>query len=114
MKIIDETAVTLADVKAILDKKRKEYKAEDKDLLYEQKRALDHAKVASKLNQRDSGSLMKKLLKLDLNLTSERAVKIVDILPEDVDDVRAIFAKERFRHEESEIKKVVDLVDQYR
>ncbi|MFH0861230.1 MAG: hypothetical protein V1921_08515 [Candidatus Altiarchaeota archaeon] len=114
MKVISEEPVALAQVKSILEDKKKEYKAEEKEPLYEQKRALDHAKATSKLNVRDSESLKKKLLELGLNLTPERAVKIVDIMPEDVDDVRAIFSKERFRHEESEIKKIIDLVNQYK
>jgi len=40
--------------------------------------------------------------------------KIVDLLPETTDDVRAIFAKERFKYTEEEIKQITDLVDQFR
>lgn len=114
MKLIDEKPTVLAEVKNILGKKKKEYKEKDKELLYEQNRAFDHAKSASKLSSRDSVSLVKKLLVLGLDLTEERCVKIADLLPETVDDVRAIFAKERFKYEEEEIKKVIDVVDQYK
>ena len=57
---------------------------------------------------------MKKLSELELKLTEEQIVKICDLLPETVDDMRAIFAKERFKYSEDEIKKILDIVDQYR
>jgi DNA-directed RNA polymerase subunit F len=38
------------------------------------------------------------------------AYKIAELLPQHPDDVRAIFAKERFNLEEKEVKQIVDLV----
>ena len=49
------------------------------------------------------------LSKLELDLTDDNIIKIVDLLPETVDDVRAIFAKERFRYNEEEIKKIITM-----
>ena len=67
-------------------------------MYYEQKRALEHAKNFGKLGKKDSESLRKKLSELNLSLTLEWTAKIVDLLPETVDDVRVIFAKERFKY----------------
>lgn len=113
MNIMEKKYVTIAETKNVLDKTRKRYKEAEMEMLYEQKRALDHANKADNLNFRDSTSMIKKLSELELELNEDQIVKIVDLLPETVDDVRAIFAKERFKYGEDEIKKVLDVVAQY-
>lgn len=114
MEIIDEIGIPLAEVRKILREKEKAYKAEGREMLYEQRRALEHAKHASKLNFRDTQSLMKKLTELELQLTNEQIVKICDLLPETVDDIRAIFARERFKYDEEDVKKILGIIAQYR
>jgi DNA-directed RNA polymerase subunit F len=114
MKIISEKYVSLAEVKKILKDKEKICSKDGRELLYEQKRAQEHSQKYAKLGVKDVRELMKKLGELDMNLTEEQIIKICDFLPETVDDVRAIFAKERFRYKEEEIKKILDPVAQYR
>ena len=43
-----------------------------------------------------------------------QAVKVVDLMPEDLDDLRLIFAKERGNFETETLQNVLDLLDQYR
>jgi len=71
-------------------------------------------RIKTKLKIKDVRELEKKLGELDMNLTEEQIIKMCDLLPETVDDVRAIFAKERFRYNEGEIKKILDIIAQYR
>jgi len=114
MKVINERYASLPEVKKILEDKEKRYSKEGKELLYEQRRALEHSRRYAKLNIKDVRELRKKLGELDMNLTEEQIIKMCDLLPETVDDVRAIFAKERFRYNEEEIKKILDIIAQYR
>ncbi len=114
MKLVNERFVSLAEVKDILRKRDKECKAEGKELLYEQKKALEHADSSVKLSLKDTKELVEKILALNLGLTDDKAVAIADLMPENVDDVRAIFSKERFKHDEEEIKKIIEVVAQYR
>ncbi|MEA3255851.1 MAG: RNA polymerase Rpb4 family protein [Candidatus Altiarchaeota archaeon] len=114
MKIINERSIPLAEVRNILREKKREYTKEEKEQLYEQKRALDHANKSTKLNLKDSKKLIKELSQLEFKLGENQIIRICDLLPETVDDMRAIFAKERFRYTEEEIKKILDIVDQYR
>jgi len=114
MRIINGRHISLAEVKKILKDKEKKYSNEGKELLYEQRRALEHSQRYAKLKIKDIKGLRKKLEGLGMNLTEEQTIKICDLLPETVDDVRAIFAKERFRYNEDEIKKILDLIAQYR
>lgn len=114
MEVIKERNIPLAEVRNILREKKKKYTKEDREQLYEQNRALDHANKSTKLNLKDSKKLINELSKLEFNLDENQVIRICDLLPETVDDMRAIFAKERFRYTEEEIKKILDQVDHYR
>jgi DNA-directed RNA polymerase subunit F len=114
MNIVSERNITLAEVKNILKDKKREYTDEEKELFYEQKRAFDHAGKAAKLGLKDANKLIEEIRSIGLSLSEDQMIKIADLLPETVDDVRAIFAKERFKYGEEEIKKVLDVVAKYR
>lgn len=114
MKVINEKYVTLSEVRDILEEKEKRYAKVKSELPYEQKRALEHARKYAKLGHKDAAELKKKINELALSLTDEQIVKICDFLPTEVDDVRAIFAKERFKYGEEDIKRILEIVAQYR
>ena len=114
MDVIDEKHISLPEVASILSAKEKDYTKRELDLLYEQRRALEHASKFSKLSVKDVEGMRANLSELDLKLSEERVAKIIDLMPKNVDDIRAIFAKERFKYTEDEIKKITDIVDQYR
>ena len=100
--------IPLSEVKNILKKVSKERK----ELLYEQRIALEHAQKFTKLNAKKTTDMIKELKSLDF-LEEIHAVKIADILPTTEDDVKAIFAKERLSIGENEIKKILDIVVKY-
>lgn len=99
--------VTLAEVKEMLQKEAKK-----RDLQYEQSLALEHAKEHAKLKAKDARKLVEELMTIDF-IDEFYAVKIADILPTHPDDVRAIFAKERYVLSEEQIKSVLDIVAKY-
>ena len=100
--------VTISEVKNILKKVEKDRK----EMLYEQKIALEHAHKFAKLSVKKTEELIKELLKLEF-LHEIHAYKIADILPSTEDDVKTIFAKERITLSENDIKKILDLVNKY-
>lgn len=114
MNIMSEKVVPLAEVKNILKEKKKEYKEAEKELFYEQKRALDHAEKEGKLNMKDYNKFAEEIKALNMDLPGEQVIKIADLMPETVDDVRAIFSKDRFKYNEEEIKKILEVVAHYR
>jgi len=81
-------------------------------LIYEQRIALEHAQKFAKLSVKQTKDLIKDLMKLE-NIGEIHAYKIADILPVSEDDVKAIFAKERFTPSESEIKDILKIVGKY-
>jgi DNA-directed RNA polymerase subunit F len=106
----EETAklVSLSEVKNILKKIEKERK----DLIYEQRIALEHAQVFSKLTTKQTKDLIKELKSLE-TIEENHAYKIADLLPTTEDAVKAIFAKERSNPGEDGIKKIVEIVRKY-
>jgi DNA-directed RNA polymerase subunit F len=100
--------VSLVEVKNMLKKIEKERK----ELIYEQRIALEHAQKFSKLSIKDTKALITNLVKLD-HIEEHHAFKIADILPTSADDVKAIFAKERYTPTEAEINKILELVGKY-
>lgn len=104
----DEEFVLLSDVKALLEKER-ERRGE---LRYEQKLALEHAQRFARLDPKDAHKLFKELQKVD-RVSAENAAKLVDLCPTDPEDVRAVFAKERFNLSEDDVTKILDAVARY-
>lgn len=100
--------VSLAEVKNILKKIEKERK----ELLYEQKVALEHSTKFAKLPAKKTEDLIKELTKLEF-LQEIHAYKIADILPTNEDDIKTIFAKERVTLGEGNIKKILEIVKKY-
>ena len=106
---IDEAKpVSLSEVKNILKKIEKERK----EMLYEQKTALEHANKFAKLPAKKTEDLIKELSELKF-LEEIHTYKIADLLPSTEDDLKTIFAKERATLGENEIKKILEIVKKY-
>ena len=100
--------VSLAEVKNMLKKISKELK----ELIYEQKIALEHAERFARLSAKQTKDLITDLMKVE-HVEEIHAYKLADILPNTEDDVKAIFAKERFTPNEKEIKTILEIVKKH-
>jgi DNA-directed RNA polymerase subunit F len=100
--------VSLSEVKNILKKVSKERE----ELLYEQKIAMEHAQKFAKLPVKKTEDMIKELKGLDF-LRDIHVYKIADLLPSTEDDVKTILAKERISAGETEIKKILGIVEKY-
>ncbi|MDO5851056.1 MAG: RNA polymerase Rpb4 family protein [Methanobacteriaceae archaeon] len=114
--IIDSKPITISEAKEILDEKIQEKVKEDGQLddhvfTYEQNLTIDYVTKFAKLSSDEAKELTKKLEEL---ITLPQAIKIVDIMPEDIQDLRLIFSKERGTIEKETLEEVLNLVDQYR
>lgn len=99
--------MTLAEVKEILDQVRLK-RAEEEELGYELRRAIRHAELFSKGTAEESRATVAELMKLE-KMSPEIAVKIADIKPVTKDELRAIYAKERFTLSEEELNNILDI-----
>lgn len=99
--------VTLAEVKEMLDAE-----AADHELTPEQRYALDQVNKNVKVSAPNAQMLVKELRELPF-VSEAHAVKIADIMPTHVDDVRVLFAKERSTVDKKQLEQIIKLVEKY-
>lgn len=103
MNVLAEELITDVEAREILKKRE-----EEKKLNYEQKNALDHLR---KFATADYEKIMKAKEELrKLNLRERQIVAILNFLPTDKDDIRAVFQKEYSNLSEEEINKILEIV----
>lgn len=118
-EIINERVMTLAEAKDILtalktsgEGKKTEEGEEEEEIRYERRKAHEHTTKFAKLGAGKSRALINELLRL-AKMKEEIAVRIADLMPKSANEVRAIYAKERFTLTEADLEKILDLVAKY-
>jgi len=106
--VMQEELLTLAEVKELLDQIRLN-RAEEEELGYELRRAIRHAEIFAKGTAEESRQMVVELMKLE-KMTREIAVKITDVRPITKDELRAVYAKERFTLSEEELDGILEIV----
>ena len=107
-EVTDEKPVPLAKVLEILEKQKKRGELE-----YKQRLTYDYSQKFAELDVKKVEELIGELLKLE-KIRGHQAVALVDLMPERKEDIELIFAKERTRLEEEDIKKILELINKYR
>ena len=105
--IIESEPIPGVEVKEILE----EF-SEDNELNYEQNVTLNHLARFRRYSLEDSEEIVAKPQE-EFNLRPKVAVHIVDLVPEDLADLRLIFAKEPSKVDNEEMKKILELLEQY-
>jgi DNA-directed RNA polymerase subunit F len=82
----------------------------EEEPVYEKKIALEHLSKFAKLGAKEARRLVKELMESNERIREDIAVKIVDLMPQDETDVRAIFAKERYALTKEEIEGILRIV----
>ncbi|MEM5812427.1 MAG: RNA polymerase Rpb4 family protein [Candidatus Aenigmatarchaeota archaeon] len=107
MKVLNEKFVSWVEVKKILEKKEKE-----KELGYEQKNALDHLRKFSKISEKAANEMHDELVKIE-KLKERHIVSIMNHLPQDLEELRVLFANEVVSLSEDDKKKIISIVKQF-
>jgi len=100
--------LTPAEVKALLEKELKNRE----EISYEQKLTLSHVDRIKKVPGDNSRKLVEELLKME-RVSELLAHKIVEVIPQDFDDLDVIYQKERFRLSDEEKEQVLSLIKKY-
>ncbi|RZN48582.1 DNA-directed RNA polymerase subunit F [archaeon] len=108
-KIIDEQYVTQARAKEILEKRE-----EGIEPLYEQKTALIILNRFTHITASDAEEMVEKIREGVPRIKTENIVKIVDLMPQDKDDLNVLFSKERVILTDDEVATILEIVDNYR
>ena len=107
MEIKSERFVTGYDAKRILRKRGK-----DSELNYEQKNAFDYLNRYCKIPEKEIQSMLDKLGKIE-KLHEKHIVGIIEMMPQDTDDLRMLFANDRIVLSEDEKKQILNAVKRH-
>ena len=111
-KTLETEPIPAAKVKEILE----EF-SEKHELSYEQNLTLAHVTNLNKLSLEDTEKLIEELKaffeNLEVEIDSKVAIRIADILPRDMADLRLIFAKERNAPSNDEMKEILEILEKY-
>ena len=104
-RVIDSEPIQSVKVKEILE----EF-SENNELTYEQNITLNHLSRFKKYSVEDSEKIIEEL---DEFVKPKLAIRIVDLIPTDLSDLRLIFAKENVHLEKDEMEQILAILEKY-
>jgi DNA-directed RNA polymerase subunit F len=110
--IVSEEKVTLPQVREILLGIESQRIAAEKEMSYEFRRSIEHANQLVKTAPEKSAALVQALLKLE-KMKPEIAYRIANVMPKTRDELRAIYAKERFTLAPEELDTILEIVSSH-
>ncbi len=118
-EVLNESVLTLAEAKEILtlqktsgEETKKKEGEEEAEIRYERRKATEHTTKFAKGGAKESRALINELLGL-AKMKDGIAIRIADLMPKSPNEVRAIYAKERFTLTEADIEGILDCVAKY-
>lgn len=110
---LEEEYLTVAEVKELLaDIERERSLEDDRELPYELARTIDHANRFATLDPETAEEFVSELLELD-KVDEPTAYKIANLKPQDRDELRAIYAQERYTLSGEELDDILNVIAQY-
>ena len=106
-EVIESEPIPSSKVKEILE----EY-SENNELNYEQNITLNHLARFRRYSPEDAQEIYQKLQD-EFGLRAKVAAHIVDLVPVDLADMRLIFAKEPSKTSPEDMKKILEMLEQY-
>ena len=112
-EVLDEEYLTTPKAKELLsDIENERALDEDREMRYELARAVEHVNRFAVLGAEESRELVGELLELE-KVDEPTAYKIANLLPEDRDELRSVFAQERYSLSGDELDDVLGVVARY-
>jgi len=110
---VDEEYLTIAETKEILEGIEAERALdEDREMRYELSRAIEHVNRFAELDPEESREFVEELLDHE-KVDDKTAHKIADLRPLDRDELRAVYAQERYSLSGDELDAILDTVKKY-
>jgi DNA-directed RNA polymerase subunit F len=110
---VDEEYLTTAEVKELLsDVERERAADEERELPYELARTIEHVNRFAVLEVEESKELVAELEELE-KVDEATAYKITELLPQSRDELRSIYAQERYTLDGDELDEILDVVAKY-
>jgi len=112
-EIVDEEYLTISEAKELLaDIEAERALDEDRELRYELARAIEHVNRFAFLDPEEAQELVAELEDLE-KVDEPTAYKIANLLPRNRDELRAVFAQQRYSLSGDELDEILNVVAQY-
>lgn len=106
LKIIETEPITIAEIKSILEKESKTH-----ELDLRAKKTLDYAKRISKISKTKALEQKKALIDLGMvKLNQNSIVKIIDLQPKSIEELKVILSDSAKLFKEEELKKILKII----
>ena len=110
IKLIEERPVSLPELKERLE----EIQTRDGNLTFRGNKVRDYLNKLTKMDSKTSKELKTKILSLEIPRIKDRQIaKIIDVLPEDLEDLKALMVGETTTITDENMQKIVDVVKEY-
>jgi DNA-directed RNA polymerase subunit F len=110
---VSEEYLTVAETKEILEGIEAERSDdEDREMRYELARAIEHVNRFAMLDPEEADEFVDELQELE-KVDEATAYKIANLRPLDRDELRAVFAQERYSLSGDELDDILNVVKQY-
>lgn len=110
---VDEEYLTVSEVKSLLEDVEAERAAdEEREIRYELARAIEHVNRFALLAPEESRELVEDLLELE-KVDETTAFKIADLLPQSRDELRSLYAQQRYALSGDELDEILNVVAKY-
>ena len=112
-EVREEEYVTTPEAKELLAEVENELAvADEREMRYELARAIEHVNRFAVLDVEGSRELVEELRDLE-KVDGATAYKVANLLPADRDELRSVFAQERYSLDGDELDEVLDVVAKY-
>ncbi|OPX71605.1 MAG: RNA polymerase Rpb4 [Methanoregulaceae archaeon PtaB.Bin108] len=107
--IIREERITLPELREVLHSVESERIDNGKEMSYELRKSIEHANQLSKTSSEKSRLLVNELLKME-KMKPDIAFRIANVMPRTRDELRAIYAKEKYTLQADELDTIIEVV----
>lgn len=108
--ILEEKPINLAELKEHLEK----IETRDKELNFRATKTKEYLKKFSKLDIKETKELTEKIIKLNIpRLKHRQIVKIIDLFPTNLDELKMIFAGETTTVTPENMQQILEVVKEY-
>ncbi|RQH03051.1 RNA polymerase Rpb4 family protein [Natrarchaeobius oligotrophus] len=112
-EIVDEEFLTVSETKELLaDIEAERALDEDRELPYELARAIEHVNRFTTLEPEEAQSLVDDLRELE-KVDEATAYKIANLIPRNRDELRSVYAQQRYSLSGDELDEILNVVAQY-
>ncbi|WP_298667273.1 RNA polymerase Rpb4 family protein [uncultured Methanofollis sp.] len=107
--VISEERITLPEMRDQLAQVEAQRREAGQEMSYELRQSIEHANHLSKTTVEQSHALVDSLLTLE-KMKPDIAYRIASIMPQSRDELRAIYAKERYTLSGEELDAILEMV----